>query len=60
MDAAANRASQWAGDFAHTENCLVNFYYYEQTSQGEGERRTEAEHGKCAINTVQWLRAGKK
>lgn len=31
----------WAGVCAHTENCLVNFYYYSQTAQRVYEYCTE-------------------
>lgn len=27
------RSSQSASSWAHTEDCLVNFYYYDQTAQ---------------------------
>lgn len=35
-------AWSWAGVCAHTEKCLVNFYYYDQTAQGACKCRTEA------------------
>lgn len=53
---SSQSASSWAGVSAHTGNCLVNFYYYEQTAQGAYKCRTVAAEqtgdGKCTINAV--------
>lgn len=61
---SSQSASSWAGVCAHTENCLVNFYYYDQTAQSAHKCRTAAAErpgdGKCTINAVGKVYTGKK
>lgn len=57
---SSQSASSWAGVCAHTENCLVHFYYYDQTAQGACKCRTcwrdwrwKMYYKRCAENSIQ-------